>query len=65
MAGLNISDKVAPIKSTFNFTLRLVLFFHFRYCFAGSLQFSSSTNKRNYSTPISEMFFTFCTRKTL
>ena len=28
MAGLNISDKVAPIKSTFNFSLRLVLFFH-------------------------------------
>ena len=28
MAVLNISDKVAPIKSTFNFSLRLVLFFH-------------------------------------
>ena len=51
MADLNISltykvrieDKVAPIKSAT--CLRLVVFFPFRCCLAGSLQFSSSTEK--------------------
>ena len=45
---------------------RLVLFFPFRCCFAGSLPFSLSTVKQTkLFHSISEMFFTFLARKTL
>ena len=47
-----------------NISLRLVLFFLFRCCFAGSPQFSLSTVKQTkLFLSISEMFFTFLTRK--
>ena len=56
-------DKVAPKKSTIQ-ALRLVLFSPFRCCFAGSPQFSLSTVKQTkLFHSISEMFFTFLTRK--
>ena len=48
-----------------NISLRLVLFFLFRCCFAGSPQFSLSTVKQmKVFHSISEMFFTSLTRKT-
>ena len=59
--------KVAPTKlKKQNNSLRLVLFFPFRCCFAGSLRFSLSTVKQTkLFHSISEMFFTFLARKTL
>ena len=70
MAGFNISlslneRQVAPTKSTTK-SLRLVLFFPFRCCFACSLPFSLSTVKQTQLFhSISGMFFTFLARKTL
>ena len=47
-----------------NISLRLVVFFPFRCCFASSPQFSLSTVKQTeLFHSISEMFFTFLTRK--
>ena len=58
-----MEDKVALTKKH-NISLRLVLFFPFRCCFAGSPQFSLSTVKQTkLFLSISEMFFTFLTRK--
>ena len=68
MAGFNISlslnERQSSSDKKHNKSLRLVLFIPFRCCFAGSLPFSLSTVKQTklfYS--ISEMFFTFLTRK--
>ena len=60
-----MKGKVAPTKRTTR-SLRLVLFFPFRCCFAGSLPFSLSTVKQaKLFHSISELFFTFLARKTL
>ena len=63
-----MKGKVAQSSSNkkYNKSLRLVLFFPLRCCFAGSLPFSLSIVKQTklfYS--ISEMFLTFLARKTL
>ena len=50
MAGLNIKRTQIIFDKKHNLSLRLRSVFPFRCCFAGSLQFS---------TPITEMFFTF------
>ena len=70
MAGFNISlslnERQSSSDKKHNKSLRLVLFFPFRCCFAGSLPFSLSTVKQTklfYS--ISEIFFTFLARNTL
>ena len=70
MAGFNISlslnERQSGSDKKHNKSLRLVLFFPFRCCFAGSLPFSSSTVKQTkLFHSISEMFFTFLARKTL
>ena len=74
MAGFNISfslnERQSVRQSSFdkkhNKSLRLVLFFPFRCCFAGSLPFSLSTVKQTkLFHSISEMFFNFLARKTL
>ena len=70
MAGFNISLSLNARQSSsdkkHNKSLRLVLFFPFRCCFAGSLPFSLSTVKQTkLFHSISEMFFTFIARKTL
>ena len=81
MTGFNISlslnERQSSSDKKHNKSLRLVLFFPFRCCFAGSLPFSLSTVKQtivslsiNYEQTklfhsISEMFFTFLARKTL
>ena len=70
MAGFNISLNLNEAQSSsdkkHNKSLRLVLLFPFRCCFAGSLPFSLSTVKQTILFhSISEMFFTFLARKTL
>ena len=70
MAGFNISlslnERQSSSDKKHNKSLRLVLFFPFRCCFAGSLPFSLSTvNQTKLFHSISEMFFTFLARKTL
>ena len=71
MAGFNISFSLNERQSSsdkkHNKSLRLVLFFPFRFCFTGSLPFSLSTVKQTkLFHSISEMFFTFlAARKTL
>ena len=55
-----MKGKVAPTTKKHNKSLRLVLFFPFRCCFAGSLPFSLSTVKQTkLFHSISEIFFTF------
>ena len=68
MAGFNISlslnERQSSSNKKHNKSLRLVLFIPFRCCFAGSLPFSLSTVKQTkLFHSISEMFFTFLTRK--
>ena len=68
MAGFNISLSLNEQQSSsdkkHNKSLRLVLFFPFRCCFAGSLPFSLSTVKQTkLFHSISEMFFTFFSEK--
>ena len=70
MAGFNISlslnERQSSSDKKHNKSLRLVLFFPVRCCFAGSLPFSLSTVKQTkLFHSISEMFFTFLARKTL
>ena len=70
MAGFNISlslnERQSSSDKKHNKSLRLVLFFPFRCCFAGSLPFSLSTVKQTkLFHSISKMFFTFLARKTL
>ena len=70
MAGFNISlslnERQSSSDKKHNKSLRLVLFFPFRCCFAGSLPFSLSTVKQTkLFHSISGMFFTFLARKTL
>ena len=70
MAGFNISlslnERQSSSDKKHNKSLRLVLFFPFRCCFACSLPFSLSTAKQTkLFHSISEMFFTFLARKTL
>ena len=61
-----INGRQSSSDKKHNISLRLVLFFHFRCCFAGSPQFSLSTVKQTkLFHSISEMFFTFLARKTL
>ena len=72
MAGFNISlslnERQSSSHKKHNKSLRLVLFFPFHCCFAGSLPFSLSTVKQTklyIFHSISEMFFTFLARKAL
>ena len=59
-----INGRQSSSDKKHNISLRLVLFFLFRCCFAGSPEFSLSTVKQTkLFHPISEMFFTFLTRK--
>ena len=61
-----MKGKVVPTTKKHNKSLRLVLFFPFRCCFAGSLPFSLSTVKQTkLFHSFSEMFFTFLATKTL
>ena len=63
-AGFNINGRQSSSDKKHNISLRLVLFFPFRSCFAGSPQFSLSTVKQTkLFHSISEMFFTFLVRK--
>ena len=69
MAGFNISlslnERQSSSDKKHNKSLRLVLFFPFRCCFAGSLPFSLSTVKQmKLFHSISKMFFTFLAIKT-
>ena len=60
MASLNINRRQISFDKKHNLSLRFRSVFPFHCCFAGSLQFFSLTVKQtNFSTPISEMFFTF------
>ena len=63
--SLSVNERQISSDKKQSISLHLVLFFPFRCCFAGSLQFYRQWNKRNYSTPISEMFFTFFLREKL
>ena len=68
MAGFNISlslnERQSSSDKKHNKSLRLVLFFPFRCCFAGSLPFSLSTVKQTkLFHSISQMFFTFFSDK--
>ena len=70
MAGFNISlslnERQSSSDKKHNKSLRLVLFFPFRCCFAGSLPFSLSTVKQTkLFHSISEMFFTFLAKNSL
>ena len=70
MAGFNISlnlnERQSSSDKKHNKSLRLILFFPFRCCFAGALPFFLSTVKQTKLLhSISEMFFTFLARKTL
>ena len=70
MAGFNIILSINERRSSsdkkYNKSLRLVLFFPFRCCFAGSYLFLyRQWNKRNYSTPFPKCFSIFLARKTL
>ena len=70
MAGLNVSlslnEKQSSSDKKHNKSLRLFLFIPFRWSFAGSLAFSSSTVKQTtLFHSISEMLFTYLARKTL
>ena len=70
MAGFNISlslnERQSSSDKKHSKSLRLVLFFPFRCCFASSLPFSSSTVKQTkLFHSISRMFFTFLAKKTL
>ena len=70
IAGFNISLRLNERQSSsdkkHSQSLRLILFFPFRCCFASSLPFSSSTVKQmKLFHSISGMFFTFLARKTL
>ena len=61
-----LNERQSSSDKKHNKSLRLVLFFPFRCCFAGSLPFFSSTMKQTkLFHSISEMFFTFLARKTL
>ena len=67
MAGFNISlsfnERQSSSDKKHNKSLRLLLSFPFRCCFAGSLPFSLSTVKQTkLLQSISEMFFTFLAR---
>ena len=46
IAGLNINRRLRSSDRKHNLSLRLVLLFHLRCCFDGSLQFTSSTVKQ-------------------
>ena len=68
MAGFNLSfslnERQSSSDKNHNKSLRLVLFFPFRCCFAGSLQFSLSTVKQTkLFHSISEMCFHFFSEK--
>ena len=64
--SLSLNERQSNSDKKHNKSLRLVLFFPFRCCFAGSLPFFSSTVKQTkLFHSISEMFFTFLARKTL
>ena len=70
MAGFNISlslnERQSSSDKKHNKSLRLVLFFPFRCCFAGSLPFSLSTVKQTkLFHSISEMFFSFLAKNSL
>ena len=70
MAGFNISlslnERQSSSDKKHNKSLRLVLFFPFSCCIAGSLPFSLSTVKQTkLFHSICEMFFTVLARKTL
>ena len=70
IAGFNISlslnERQSSSDKKHNKSLRLVLFFPFRCCFAGSLPFSLLTVKQTkLFHSISEMFFTLLATKTL
>ena len=70
MAGFNISlslnERQSSSNKKHNKSLRLVLFFPFRCCFAGSLPFSLwKVKQTKLFHSISGMFFTFLARKTL
>ena len=70
MTGFNISLSINERQSSsdkkHNKCSRLVLFFPFRCCFAGSYLFLyRQWNKRNYSTPFPKCFSIFLARKTL
>ena len=70
MAGFNISlslnERQSSSDKKHNKSLRLVLFFPFRCCFACSLPFSLSTVKQTkLFHSISEMFFTFLAKNSL
>ena len=63
---LSLTEMQSSSNKEHNKSLRLVLFFPFHCCFAGSLPFSLSTVKQmKLFHSISEMFFTFLMRKTL
>ena len=65
-AGFNINGRQSSSDKKHNISLRLVLFFPFRCCFAGSPQFSLSTVKQTkLFHSISDMFFTFFNEKKL
>ena len=57
--SLSLNERQSSSDKKHNKSLRLVQFFPFRCCFAGSLPFSLSTVKQT------KMFFTFLARKTL
>ena len=62
--GRPLNGRQSSSNKEHNISLRLVLFFPFRCCFAGSPQFSISTVKQTkLFHPTSEMFFTLFTRK--
>ena len=64
--GLSLNERQSSSDKKHNKSLRLVLFFPFRCCFAGSLPFSLlKVRQTKLFHSISEMFFTFLARKTL
>ena len=66
MAGLNINRGQSSSHKKHYLSLRFVLFFPFRCCFTGSLQFTSSTVKQTklFHSNFRDLFH-FFTRKTL
>ena len=64
--SLSLNERQSSSDKKHNKSLRLVLFFPFRCCFASSLPFSLTTVKQTKPFhSISKMFFTFLARKTL
>ena len=64
--SLSLNERQSSCDKKHNKSLRLVLFFPFRCCFAGSLPFSLSTVKQTkLFHSISEVFFTFLAKRTL